>query len=320
MAALDFREIPITSAGSSDPDALEHFAHDLLELMGLAVVAGPDRGPDGGRDLVAAETRHGAIGNTTVRWLVSCKHYAHSGKAVGVADEQNVQDRCSAHQCSGFMGIYSTIPSSALTTRLSALTSIETLVLGRGKLEAILLERPDGLRLVARYMPKSYRAWQAQMAKRRPRARGPATLGWKGQQGLRCVRCGTDLLKPPNGNLVMLYSYPTDDHTAPRRYERVLWCCKKCDYGLTYSWRGPDRGDVWDDIPDLAIPDLYLRFYNTAMNELRAGGATYSDEAYRNLVTFLCELYPYVARDVRRAERTRMRELQGIPEWAGGLG
>jgi hypothetical protein len=97
------------------------FASEFLELTGYRITSGPDRGADQGRDLVAEETRFGIGGTTTIRWLVSCKHHAHSGKAVGVDDELNILERVRAHDCTGFIGFYSTIATAGLTARLEAL-------------------------------------------------------------------------------------------------------------------------------------------------------------------------------------------------------
>src|SRR5437867_920193 len=115
MPRIDFKEIP------PDLDTFEMFAREFLELTGYRIVSGPDRGADQGRDLIAEETRTGVGGKTTVRWLVSCKHMAHSGRAVGVDDELNISDRVRAHRCQGFIGFYSTLASAGLTQRLEAL-------------------------------------------------------------------------------------------------------------------------------------------------------------------------------------------------------
>jgi hypothetical protein len=39
---------------------------------------------------------------------VSCKHFAHAGRSVGIDDEPSIIDRVRAHSCQGFLGIYST--------------------------------------------------------------------------------------------------------------------------------------------------------------------------------------------------------------------
>jgi hypothetical protein len=43
--------------------------------------------------LIVEEVCKGISRNTKIRWLVSCKHFIHSGKAVGVKDESDISDR-----------------------------------------------------------------------------------------------------------------------------------------------------------------------------------------------------------------------------------
>jgi hypothetical protein len=119
MPVLDFKEIPSAKAGS-DRDQFELFAREFLQNAGLSVIVGPDRGADAGRDLVVEEIRTGIVGETRVRWLVSCKHKAHSGNSVTPDDEQDIQDRVNTHDCQGFIGFYSTIMSSGLAAKLNA--------------------------------------------------------------------------------------------------------------------------------------------------------------------------------------------------------
>jgi HJR/Mrr/RecB family endonuclease len=98
MAVLDFKEIPTAQAGM-DRDQFELFAREFLAQEGFMIVAGPDRGSDAGRDMIVAETRTGPGGDTTVRWLVSCKHKAHTGTSVTSVDEPNLRDRIETHEC-----------------------------------------------------------------------------------------------------------------------------------------------------------------------------------------------------------------------------
>ena len=108
---IDWTEIP-------DGDAWELFARDMLATLGFVIEVGPGRGADAGRDLVVSEQLKGCLANKKFTWLVSCKHYATSGKSVGPSDEQNITDRLRQHGASGFLGFYSTMPSSGLVGRL----------------------------------------------------------------------------------------------------------------------------------------------------------------------------------------------------------
>ena len=159
MTALDFREIPSPQSGL-DRDQFELFAREFLIQEGFTIVEGPDRGPDGGRDIVAEETRSGPGGNSTLRWLVSCKHKAHGGGSVTPIEEANIRDRLETHNCTGFIGFYSTVPSSGLSANLRALQPRFGLLLYDAvSVERKLLDTPRGRTLAARFMPTSFNLW-----------------------------------------------------------------------------------------------------------------------------------------------------------------
>src|ERR1019366_6122060 len=113
MPVLDFSEIPEAHLASGKQDSFELFAADVLSYIGYEIVRRPGRGADLGKDLLVLETRTGIGGETRIPWLVSCKHKAHSGKAVGLDDELNITERVEGHACGGFIAFYSTLPSSS---------------------------------------------------------------------------------------------------------------------------------------------------------------------------------------------------------------
>lgn len=159
MAALDFKEIPEAHSGL-ERDQFELFALELLFSEGFRIIEHPDRGADGGRDLIVEEDRLGPGGTNVIRWLVSCKHKAHSGKAVTPVDEANIRDRLGTHRCNGFIAFYSTLPSSGLGEICSKLRpEFEYLQLDVEAIERKLLDSPRGRVLAARYMPKSFNRW-----------------------------------------------------------------------------------------------------------------------------------------------------------------
>lgn len=117
MAMIDFKELP------SDGVAFEQLVRELLFVAGLA----PEwtgKGVDEGRDLLAEETAIGPIGSFRRRWLVSCKHFSHSGRAVGVRDLPSIRDDCSRVNADGFLLACSTIPSSGVIKKLAEISSI----------------------------------------------------------------------------------------------------------------------------------------------------------------------------------------------------
>lgn len=159
MAALDLTEIP-SAQGGPERDRFELFAREFLVAEGFRIVEEPDRGADGGRDVIVEEDRLGPGGANVVRWLVSCKHKAHSGGSVTPGDEQNVRDRLGTHRCHGFVAFYSTLPSSGLGQTLSALRPThEYIQLDGEAIERKLLDSPRGRVLAARYMPRSFNRW-----------------------------------------------------------------------------------------------------------------------------------------------------------------
>lgn len=159
MAALDFKEISQAHGGPLR-DQFELFAREMLLSEGFRVIDHPDRGADGGRDLIVEEDRSGPGGSNVVRWLVSCKHKAHSGKSVAPTDEINVRDRLGTHKCDGFIAFYSTLPSSGLAETLCGLRpKFEYLQFDCEVIERKLLDSPRGRVLAARYMLKSFNRW-----------------------------------------------------------------------------------------------------------------------------------------------------------------
>lgn len=173
MTLLDFTEIAQANQATGKQDNFELFSRDFLEYLGYRIISEPDRGQDDGIDILVEEKRVGIGGETRVRWLVSCKHYAHynsgKGKAVGVDDEKNLTDRIFTNQCDGLIGFYSTIASSALNDKIEQLPQSphkfvkEVQVFHRGKMEHYLFKNPEGIIIAKRYFPLSMQKWQPEL-------------------------------------------------------------------------------------------------------------------------------------------------------------
>lgn len=158
---IDFKEIPPANKGKGVQDIFEQFTCDFLETMGYKIIRRPDRGPDGKKDLIVSETRIGVGGETTVNWLVSCKHTSHSGVAVKDTDEEDIHDRVIKHDCQGFMGFYSTIPASTLSDKLHSFRDkIEYKTYDATRIEKELLMNNQKERLLSSYFPISYERYQ----------------------------------------------------------------------------------------------------------------------------------------------------------------
>jgi hypothetical protein len=114
MNLVDFAEI-------ADGETRELFASEFLASIGFSIVSPPSRGPDLGKDLLISETISGRLGDYQFRWLVSCKHFSRANHSVGLTDEPDIVERVKSFHADGFLGFYSTLPSSSLTTRFEQL-------------------------------------------------------------------------------------------------------------------------------------------------------------------------------------------------------
>lgn len=302
---LDFSEIPPAKGGSVGADTFEQFSAELLRFIGYEEVRGPSRGPDGGKDLIVEEVRKGISRNTRIRWLVSCKHFIHSGKAVGVSDESDIADRVNQHKCAGFLGIYSTLPSTALEERLQQ-QPFESQILTPEQVEKYLLDSPEGIKIAERFFPRSIGSWSRENPK-------PAEL-FAEKIDVCCEYCGRNLLEEgANGIFVLLYKYNGDR----KRVTGFHVVCKgDCDRQLTHRVRKPGEIDGWDDIDDLKIPVVYLRKMFSIMNSLRAG-ETWDDDVYAKLRRFLTEMARYTMRSLTQKERETVSHLKVL--WDTGL-
>lgn len=108
---IDYTELP------DDGILFEQLVRDLFLREGYdAHWTGV--GADGGRDLLVTEILEGPISKYERKWLVSCKHKAHSTKSVGRDEVPNIVDDCRAVNADGFILACTTHPSAALVTRL----------------------------------------------------------------------------------------------------------------------------------------------------------------------------------------------------------
>lgn len=148
---LDFREI-------ASGEAFEQFTAELLRELGFRILRNAGRGPDGGVDLVV-ESPKDATSGFSLRLLVQCKHFAHSGRAVGLPDLGGISlnDLVEARNAAGLLLICSTIPSQSLLSHLDALSTAERrpfTVWDRNILEAKLVAL-SSTGLLQRVFPRS---------------------------------------------------------------------------------------------------------------------------------------------------------------------
>lgn len=117
---IDFRELP------EDGTAFEQLVRELCLRSGLRP-QWSGKGSDQGRDIVITETINGPVAPFERRWLIQCKHNAHSGKSVGRDDVGNIVDDCHQIAAEGYLLACTTQPSSALTTKLQELQGNKSL-------------------------------------------------------------------------------------------------------------------------------------------------------------------------------------------------
>lgn len=297
---IDFTEI-------QSGEVWELFARDFLAELGLAVESPPDRGADQGKDLLVQEDRTGSLGNTSFRWLVSCKHNAVSGKAVNESDEPNIVDRVEGFAADGFIGFYSTVPSSNLNSRLRALRTqrkIKDYRIFDHKLIENHLIRVGYAHLVLRYFPESYKQLR------------PLHVIVEEYEPLCCEICGKDLLQAlfrENYRGIVVQATSGRNDEGARMVEDVAWVCKgECDARLEERYGAKGWVTGWEDISDLVIPAYYLQYCFAIMNSLCSGRRVFSDRAYDRLKQFVYCLGQKTLRETTPKEREWLDVLAAI--------
>jgi hypothetical protein len=287
---IDWKEIP-------DGDTWELFARDFLVELGFVIEVGPGRGADAGKDLLVSEQLRGTFHSCSFKWLVSCKHFATSGKSVGPEDETNITDRLKHHKADGFMGLYSTLPSSGLVTRLQQYVD-------NGDLQAYeifdhkkIYGRFIGVglsQILLKYFPNSY-------VRMRPIQKLLGEL-----IELRCDICNKDLLtqsviEPSSAILV----WPTLID-KPTRYDVLYIVCKgECDHKLRGRLAAQSFTTHWEDLANLCNPLLYLKNMLTYMNMLRQDPNQYGDAAHKRMKNVYMSLAQRTLREITKEDIER---------------
>ncbi|MGG3562737.1 restriction endonuclease [Neobacillus rhizosphaerae] len=147
---IDYTELP------SNGVAFEQLIRELLIRSGFEV-HWTGVGPDGGKDLIFYERVPGKLAPFQRKWLVSCKHYAHSGQSVGLKDVSSIIDECEAIGAEGFLLVCSTQPSSSVVKRFEEIEGRRNLLIRYW--DGVELERqlnnPSTLPLIHLFFPKT---------------------------------------------------------------------------------------------------------------------------------------------------------------------
>lgn len=296
---VDFKEIP-------SGEIWELFARDFLTQLGFFIESSPDRGADAGKDMIISEELTGALGRYRLRWLVSCKHNAISGKSVNEDDEKNILERVESFDAQGFIGFYSTIPSSALNSRLKQLRDGGKIkdyrIFDHKLIENYLIQIGFSI-LLMRYLPQSYRVIK------------PLHLVNPEYVPLKCRRCGKDLLETLYQEqylgLIGFVESERDDYSKPRVIEDVYWACKDgCDELISDHYLQTEgKLTGWEDIGDIAIPAFFLEFIFRIMKDIRNESCVFTDNAYGQLKEFLVAISQKVLRETTPLEKERIGKL-----------
>lgn len=311
MGLIDFKEIACANHANGEQDQFELFTRDFLAMLGFSIVDGPDRGQDGGRDLIVEETRTGIVQDTVVRWLVSCKHKIHSGNSVNTNDEQDIADRVRAHKCDAFMGVYSTIVSSPLNRKINGLRDdFEVEIFDAERIESLLLSKESGKLLIKRFFPNSFLKIDEKI---------PTNILSK-YTPLKCKVCGRDLLKKDmidhySGILVFVQDMDAfEGNNTVTKYTEVYCVCKgNCDRVMENRERPYSFLTSWEDISDLTISARFLKFIMAVMNRMYQKLDIYTEDAFAQLKDIIILIAQITLKKHSEEDLERIRELSELP-------
>lgn len=292
---IDFREID-----ANNYDEWEQFSECLLREMGYVVVQPPGRGADGGKDMVVADC------SDTCKYIVSCKHFANRGKAVGCSEEQNILDRVRSAGANGFIGAYSSLASQALIDRLWGLKQngdiVEFKILQPHNIEQFLLQKGCS-GLVSRYFPKSY--CQSRMA---------GNL-WRRVLPLKCSACGRDLLSIGDGWIMWAEeTIGGVDQVLNLGCACKGTCIDRVEAGLYATYNRSNVGVMSEELSWCNSPLGYWIRHRRIMNAIHSGRVRYSLEAWENECEIDAALAQCVMRNVSEEDRRIGDILVGMEE------
>lgn len=113
--------MPIDFSSLSGED-FEFFCRDLLESLGILIVEGPSRDPDGKKDLIIRYSVNDVIGRKkNYKLLVQCKNKAISKKSVYESELGDNRSSCKIHRTNGYFLITTTILSTTVQKNLKAI-------------------------------------------------------------------------------------------------------------------------------------------------------------------------------------------------------
>lgn len=317
---VDFREIPQGNVSNGDQDAFELFARDLFEALGFKIIKGPARGADDRKDLIVSEVREGKFGGTEVKFLVSCKHFAHTkqeNKSVGNSQEPDVIGRLRNNGCKGFIGFYSTIASEGLLRELNDskknnLNDIEELhILDKAKIVDFLHANEKTLELYKRYFPISFKSNRTHELESCIYAHRPR---------ISCKLCKKDILEDMSGKIISLvenepkimYGEPDWDYPIEKVKEIIF----SCDFCFDQVINLVDKRYLnWPfqvqetNVARYTDPKFFIDNLMREVNFIRAYSNRYTDSSYRVWNNLNRAMFYFVSRTVDKPSINSMSSI-----------
>jgi hypothetical protein len=119
-------------------------------------------------------------------------------------------------------------------------------------------------------------------------------------------------------NAIVVIVYELIDYPK-RKIVDVYWACKgRCDDRLrAASPKNTLTG--WEDIADLRIPLVFIKWMFMLVNRIKENIDTYEDEAYEKHLKFILAMFQTVMKNTSEGQKERIEILRGIPGFLGGL-
>lgn len=263
---IDLTEIPPANKADGNQDTFELFARDLLDALDFRIITDVGRGNDDRKDIIISETIKSKISSYEKRYLVSCKHNAHSSKhkAVGNSDEPDILGRLRLHKCDGFIGFYSTIPSSSLIREIENLKnnfSAENKTydfIDKSKILSFLSKNESTLKIFNKYLPKSFISY----------TKNNINSGiYNTEPKIHCHNCRCNILTALDGNVIKIqyytraYNYSIGRETGTYALHDIIFSCNECKDKVVEFLKSKYSREYeiyWKNIIDYTNPNIFL--------------------------------------------------------------
>jgi hypothetical protein len=106
---------------------------------------------------------------------------------------------------------------------------------------------------------------------------------------------------------LVAYAHKYDHEKRVKYVKHMYWACKgACDSQLQHHCRITyDANTAWEDIGDIVIPAMFLRYILATINQLKSGRWIYDDSVFEKEKQFIMALSQKVLREATEEERKR---------------